>query len=382
MAQVLPIFQPITAGHRHVNQVAELAREAWMTQFLISSAFANASGVAAIAGAVGPVAAQSRAFIGIRNGSTTAQGIAALLALGVRVYAVDTAVRGQIFHPKLYLATGANQARAVIGSANLTHAGLHNNVEAGADIRLDLTDASDKAFVDHFVDEFARLVAGFPIHCFPITRGREVVELMRQGLLEDERNPKTQTALGAGAQGSSTSKSRIALPYTAPPRIKRARRPKPAQVAAGVPMSAVPHYGHLVWAKPGLPLGDLQLLNVGNASGVLRLTQARYEVNGQRIDQTTYFRNQVFAPLTWVPDPTGKETATAPCSLVVAGVYVGDFDLQLSHKAAWEAGQGNYTTGLHWQDATVHIRQQGLVGRTLRLYEPAMPAGRYIIEIN
>lgn len=382
MAQIFPIFQPISAGHQHVNQVAALAGEAWMTRLMLSSAFANSAGVAAVAGALGPVANRCRAFIGVRNGSTTAQAIASLLNLGVEVYGVDTAMRGRIFHPKLFLATGANQARAVIGSANLTHAGLHNNIEAGADLRLDFADPGDKAFVDHFVSEFARLVANFPIHCFPITSKREVVDLMRQGLLEDERNPKTQTALGAGKQGTSTSKTRIALPYVAPPKTKRTRKPKAPQAVPGVTMSAVPHYGQLVWAKPNLPSGDLQLLNVGHVSGVLRLTQARYEVSGQRIDQTTYFRNQVFGPLAWASDPTGKETATAPVSLIVAGVYVGDFDLQLSHKAAWEAGQGNYTTGLHWHAATNHIRHQGLVGRTLRLYEPAMPGGRYIIEID
>ena len=205
---------------------------------------------------------------------------------------------------------------------------------------------------------------------------------MRQGLLEDERNPKTETALGAGKQGTDMSKVRIPLSFIQPPRNKRTRKPKPPQAIPGTTMSVVPHYGRLVWAKPKIPVSDLQL-NRGHAPGVLRLTQARYQVGGQVIKQTTYFRNQVFAQLTWTLDQTAnKEVAVAPVSLVVAGVYVGDFDLQLSHKAAWEAGQNNYTTGLHWHDATEHIRKPGLVGRTLRLYEPAMPSGRYVIEID
>ncbi|OAI91127.1 hypothetical protein AYO27_04645 [Rhizobium sp. GHKF11] len=147
-------------------------------------------------------------------------------------------------------------------------------------------------------------------------------------------------------------------------------------------VSAPPPYGQLVWVKPNLPETDLQL-NAGHAPGVLRLTQARYEVNGQRIDQTTYFRNQVFAQLAWTFDQAAnKEVAVAPVSLVIAGVYVGDFDLPLSHKAAWEAGQGNYTTGLHWEEATDHIRRAGLIGRTLRLYGPARPHSRFIVEID
>jgi len=353
-----------------------------MTELVLSSAFANSAGVKSIAGSLIPIAAQCRVFVGVRNGSTTAQALAALLALGVRLYAVDTATRTPIFHPKLYLATGETQARAIIGSANLTHPGLFNNIEAGADIKLDLDDEADRAFVQTFLDGLQHLSANFPDHCFRVTTGRQIIELMRQGLLEDERNPKTDIALGAGKQGASTSKPRIGLPFTPPPKNKRARKPKPPQVGPGASISAPPPYGQLVWTKPNLPESDLQL-NAGHAPGVLRLTQAGYQINGQTIDQTTYFRNQVFAQLPWAfNQAANKDMATAPISLVIAGVYVGDFDLPVSHKAGWEAGQGNYTTGLHWDDATGHIKKPGLVGRTLRLYEPANPQGRFIVEID
>jgi len=218
MAQVRPIFQPVMAGHQHVNLLTALVGEPWMTELLLSSAFANSAGVGAVSAALAPVAGQCRAFIGVRNGSTTAQALAALLRLGVALYAVDTATRSRIFHPKLFLAKGAVRARAIIGSANLTHPGLHNNIEAGADLELDLSDQSDSDFVDGFLNGFQDLVANHPLHCFPITSGRQIVDLMKQGLLEDERNPKTQTAYGSGKQGAQTSKSPIALPLTASPK--------------------------------------------------------------------------------------------------------------------------------------------------------------------
>lgn len=352
---------------------------------ILSSAFANSAGVNAVSTALVPVAGQCRAFIGIRNGSTTAQALSALLRLGVTLYGVDTATRSRIFHPKLFLAKGAVRARAIIGSANLTHPGLFNNIEAGADIDLDLSDQSDVDFVDGFLDGFQNLVANHPIHCFPINSGRQIVDLMKQGLLEDERNPKTQTAYGAGKQGAQTSKPPIALPLTAGPK-KKARKPKPPIIVVGngpVTVAAPPTFGQLVWVKPSLPSSDLQLNQGSNVPGVLRLTQAGYQVNGQTIDQKTYFRNQVFSQLNWMHDPTKqKDIAEVPISLIIAGVYVGDFDLSLSHKPAWAAGQGNYTTGLHWGNATSHIKQQGLVGRSLKLYEPANVQARFVIEIN
>lgn len=383
MAQVRPIFQPIVAGHKHADQLISLAGEPWMTDLLISSAFANSAGVSAVSAALAPVAGNTRAFIGVRNGSTTAQAAAALLKLGIQLFGVDTASRSRIFHPKVYLASSANRSRAIIGSANLTHPGLYNNIEAGADLELDHADASDKAFVDDFLDGFADLVANHPLHCFPIMSGRQIVDLLEQGLLEDERNLKTQTAYGAGKQGAQTSKSPIALPLTAPPK-KKARKPRPPAPGGGqTTVTAPPTFGQLVWVKPNLPSSDLQLNQTSAVPGVLRLTQAKYQVNGQTIDQTTYFRNQVFSQLNWTHNAAKqKDEADIPVSLIIAGVYVGDFDLSLSHKAAWAAGQGNYTTGLHWGDATPHIKQPGLLGRTLHLYEPANAQSRFVIEID
>ena len=383
MAQVLPIFQPLEIGHCHVDRLTALLVEPWITDVVISSAYANAAGVNAVTAVLEPIGERCRAFIGVRNGSTTAQSLAALLKLKVELYGVDTAMRGRIFHSKLYVAIGVDRARAIIGSANLTHAGLHNNLETGAEIVLDFADEMDKAFLEYFVNGLQRLIDEFPEHCFRITSKRQIIDLMRQGLLEDERDPKIETVLGTGRQGTKTAKARIPLPFTPPPKNRRARKPRPPIPTPGTTLSIVPHYGQLVWAKPGLPSGDLQLLKEGHTSGVLRLTQAGYEVAGKRIDQTTYFRNEVFSQLVWASDiATGKETAVAPISLIIAGVYVGDFDLRLSHKDSWEAGQGNYTTGLHWHDATNHIRKPGLIGRTLRLFEPSATSGRYVIEID
>jgi hypothetical protein len=382
MAYAKPIFQPVNAAHQHAGQLNSLLQETWVTDLTLSSAFANSAGIEAIAPALSASAPYTRAFIGIRNGSTTAQSLLSLLKLGVDLYCVDTATRSRIFHPKLFMGRGSARARVVIGSANLTHPGLFNNIEAGADIELDLNENADREFVEGFLDGFQLLISNFPEHCFHISSARQIIDLMRQGLLEDERNPKTNTALGVGNQGAKTSKASIPLPFKAPPKrkYKPVRKPQLAHSASNI--SAPLPYGQLVWVKPKLPETDLQL-NAGHAPGVLRLTQARYEVNGQRINQTSYFRNQVFSQLNWTFDATAnKEVSVAPISLVIAGVYVGDFDLPLSHKAAWEANQNNYTTGLHWENATTHIRHQGLVGRTLRIYAPPRSQSRFIVEID
>lgn len=382
MAQARPIFQPFAPNHLHVRELNSLLAEPWLDEVILSSAFANDAGIAVVAGAIAPIARRCRVFLGVRNGSTTAQALVALLRLGVSLYAVDTATRMRIFHPKLYLARGAVRARSILGSANLTHAGLHNNIEASVDLDLDLNDPGDRAFVNVFMNGFNNLLINYSQHCFPVTSIRQVLTMMRQGLLEDERNPKTVTALGVGHQGGQTSKSPIALPFiTTRTRSSRARYATSAPHASR--LSASPTLGPLAWIKPSLPSSDLQLNTGSNVPGVLRLTQAGYRVAGKTIDQTRYFRHHVFAGLNWTYDPVRqKEVAAVGVSLIVAGVYVGNFDLSLSHKLAWAAGQGNYTTGLHWAGAVAHIRHPGLIGRSLKLYQPGTATGRFVIDID
>lgn len=50
-----------------------------------------------------------------------------------------------------------------------------------------------------------------------------------------------------------------------------------------------------VWEKHNLPKSDTQQPSEkSNPTCNLRLSQAGYKVDGQKIDQTTYFRNEVF----------------------------------------------------------------------------------------
>jgi hypothetical protein len=98
------------------------------------------------------------------------------------------------------------------------------------------------------------------------------------------------------------------------------------------------------------------------------------------IDQTKYFRQTIFGGLPWTVQGK-KRVARADFALWVAGSYCGTFNLQLSHDPKWEAGQANYTTGLHWGPAVGFIKNKNLVGRPLRLYAPLTQGNPFVIEI-
>lgn len=79
--------------------------------------------------------------VGIDLKNTTREGLQALLDLedyGTSETYVYHNEAGSVFHPKLYLFRNEEEARLIVGSNNLTAAGLYANVEAGLQIDGDL----------------------------------------------------------------------------------------------------------------------------------------------------------------------------------------------------------------------------------------------------
>ncbi|GIK43259.1 MAG: hypothetical protein BroJett011_70920 [Chloroflexota bacterium] len=137
------------------------------------------------------------------------------------------------------------------------------------------------------------------------------------------------------------------------------------------PVQAI-NQGQLIWEKKKLRPTDAQRQQ-GAVTGGLRLTQANFEADGKIIDQTTYFRNTVFGKLNWsigIYKPKKREAVLANFIVRILGKDYGLWNLIVSHKPSGEAGQGNYTTILHWGGLASTIKELDLVGKTFRLYAP------------
>jgi HKD family nuclease len=131
VAQLELILQAATPT-THAAAVRRLLTIGKVNSVLVSVAFLREAGVEALEAAIKGVAGDARFYVGIRNNITTLQGLKRLLALKTKLYVVDTGSGETIFHPKLYLASTDTHAEMIIGSANLTFQGLHNNIEASA----------------------------------------------------------------------------------------------------------------------------------------------------------------------------------------------------------------------------------------------------------
>lgn len=372
----------------HQKNVANLFPKSGVTAVWLSSAFVNSAGVSAIEDVLSAHASVATCVVGIRNGASTFQGLTALLATGATVYVVDTGTPYRIFHPKIYAAVTKENAFVIIGSANTTYGGLYNNIEASAHITLDLSDKSDAEFLAGIIDPLTYLMKKHPANCYQLCDAKQAAQLLIDGVVENEDNPKVSGPVGIASKGAKPGRvPLISLPFKQTP-----KKGKPTSKTASASSTPVPTagtlaqpviYGQLVWEKPKLPRSDLQFPGAnGNATGVIRLTQAKFMVGGSIIDQTTYFRNVVFSKLPWNTTISGKETSSFEVALVIAGVLVGTFTLPLSHNNAWESGQGNYTTAIHWDAAVTHIRHLALVGRSLSLYAPSGKTAPYVIEID
>ena len=229
MADLDFILQAVTTSN-HAEAIRILLELPKPTQIVVSVAFARTTGLEAIQASIRPLAAKTKIFVGIRNDITSIQAIKQLLALKLHVYAVDTGSRQVIFHPKLYLATNSSDAIAIIGSANMTYSGLHNNIEVSTRMALNFAkNPADRTFVDTVVTAFDAMLTAHPKHVFKIKDEKHAIQLFEEGRLADE------SVIVAPISGSSVRKGqRDDLTPMKLTRVNRPRvaAPKTAQIPA------------------------------------------------------------------------------------------------------------------------------------------------------
>lgn len=168
---------------------------------------------------------------------------------------------------------------------------------------------------------------------------------------------------------------------------KKHSQQKPSESKSASSAGSLPEgsKGNLLWRKR-LNRSDAQQTSGGtNPTGCLRFTQARKD-NTAVIDQTTFFRKTLFGKFPWkeIKKSPYEEAAQVPFHIMIKGKALGVFELQIRHKPSGEAGQGNYTTSLHWsKKLTAQIRNTVSAGEIFALYAPAEGSqSPFFIEIS
>ena len=259
------ILQAVTAAN-HAQAFKSLLSLPDPNEVLVSVAFVREPGLDAVEAAIKPVAQKARFFIGIRNDITSIQAVKRLLAMKVKVYAVDTGSRKVIYHPKLYLAASASKAVVIIGSANLTFGGLHNNIEVSTRVNLDLSDPADRDFHKVVISAFAEMLKAHPKHVFLIKNVKHADELFESGRLANENVIPAPSPSSGVKKGERDDLLPMKLAWHSRPRVKPSvvkaiATMKPTKLGHSVPPSkgAATDTKHLVWESKPLSRRDLSI---------------------------------------------------------------------------------------------------------------------------
>lgn len=187
-------FQGLTSDN-HLSAVRHVLELSRTERVILSAAFLTGGGISLLRDALGPVAERTTVLAGIRNRITNSQGLAASLELGCSTYVVDTGLPQVIFHPKIYMSRNQNEARLVIGSANLTEGGLCSNIEASLLFDLELDNLEDRNLIYDLEKQIDGMIAGHPENVTQISSHADIKFLLATGRVADANNKSSETGL-------------------------------------------------------------------------------------------------------------------------------------------------------------------------------------------
>ncbi len=396
------LMQGLAKHHGHHAAVQSVLKTKNLSYAAISVAFATARGVALIASDLKRIKDRVEVFVGIRNGVTTLQSLKSLLDLGIKPLCVDTGSSSVIFHPKVYFAQGTRVARLLVGSSNLTVAGLSTNLEAGYLVELDCSDRDDKRFVKSINDSFSVLRSISKDHVYKVNTLDIALGLFHDGLLIDERHVRP-AATGVASRHNGVGRiGNIPGKWTPIPvptidlnvtgiqfKVRPTKRSKASSTDVKKrritsTLGYEPEW-ELMWESKGLSERDLRIPKGKNTNptGSMLLKAGLWK----GIDFQRHFRHEVFDRLDWVKDGASKHLHLAVARFVIriGGVHRDMVNLEIRHNSDETSAtfkQKNAMTSLRWGPAKSIIAQDDLKGRTLRLFRAPAEKDLFLIEID
>lgn len=220
------------------NLIAHIGSGIW-NRLDIAVAWVRASGMAHLNPALTAFLKggnELNVVVGVDLDNTSREGLETLLSLeahgtaSIFVYHNEAAT---IFHPKLYLFRNQKRAKLIVGSNNLTEAGLFQNTEAGLELEGTIGDPIIVSAI-HALDSWRdtslgtakKLDAAF------------LAELVGNGYIQDEATVRAATAARRAAslkaKGGAGKKLFGSVPVTPPPKpAPSSKSPPQSPVAAG-----------------------------------------------------------------------------------------------------------------------------------------------------
>ena len=372
------IFNNFTKTN-HLSEIKSLLGSSKIKKAIISSAFATDSGIYQIENELTRLNSKADLFIGFNNGTTDKHALIRAFNSGCNLYAVG--LNNLLYHPKIFFIETDRAAQIIIGSANLTNAGLENQYEAGIYNKLD--QKKDKAFIRDIID--AHNVIKSSKEAKFIRSISDISSLDKQGFLK-KSNIST-------SKKSSKRKSQN-LPGISNKKISgllKQLQKKPNKQAPLNKFNKVNRANYtLVWKS--LPLTERSLnipkspsthltgaMNLGKgdkytAENILNIPTA--------IASWDYFPQRVFTSLKL---HKGKMIGKYKFDIEIFGANCGAFNLEVIHDPNVQntktGNQGNTANSIRWGDALSIVQNRKLLGKNLSIFKPNN-GRRFLISID
>jgi HKD family nuclease len=173
---------------------------------------------------------QLYATVGVDGENTSVEGLQELLQLSraghVEVFIHHNEDRSLVYHPKLYVFRNEKETKVIVGSNNLTQAGLYRNTEAA----LELEASSDEQVFEEIRDAIARWRKGGGLLARPLDRAF-LKKLEKHGYVKPEIALRHEPNPGTPGRPKSSGTALFGyVPVAAPP-VKRPEVKLPTNVA-------------------------------------------------------------------------------------------------------------------------------------------------------
>ena len=310
-------------------------------------------------------------FVGVDLKGTPKEALEEILLLQINSYIYYTNTK-VIYHPKIYIFEGFTKCIIIIGSSNLTKSGLFSHIESSVVIKFKRKEKEGENLLKEIKDFYKDFLNDNSINVKKLNK-KLIEDLVLFGIVLTETESKK-----IYSKNNSISKNVLKEISKLFPKIKLQKPSLQFGKKKSLKVSTTQKTkfnlkGKVLWRKENLPGSDVQYSPIGtNPTGCLRLTQARFSINGSVIDHTKYFRNNLFRNFKWIiikQEPL-VEIATIKFSIKIYDKIIGEYELEIRHKPSGESEQGNYTTSISWGELGSIIREKELRGRAINIYSP------------
>jgi len=362
------------------------------------SAFASEAGIFGLSGHIQTaknVFKNLSLIVGIDQEGTSKEALEEILNLNIGSY-IFYQNEAPIFHPKIYLFEGDKEIKLIVGSSNLTGRGLFTNVESSLLLEFDIMDKEGAALMINLKTYYKSLFDFSDSNLFKLSKA-VIDDFNAMGIVPDESERRRiyNTKKISATPAATPNISIITVPRRTTARIPANFPVKPRAATTGSiiqppstivtpvtvqpaviiqPLPVIQQSRVLVWQKLSLSQSDAQHVPTGTAiTGNLKLSQARFKLNGVLINHNTYFRNQVFQNLSWAKTKATSATyeeTICNFDVTILGTSYGIQLLKLSFDPVRISNQANTPSWLHWGNALMSILHQiNVTGHTLNLYQ-------------